>query len=140
MKIQSIKSPNFKALYYGVPVKDLTPIQRGILDDINYYLEENNIVKRLENLNCDLYIEPRKGDYVMDVAVLKGVKQEPNKPLSYGKIIKFGGFTNIMNRYKCFIIGGLSDVVSTDLLKSKFSRFFEGYKINYYKRQINYVK
>ena len=51
----------------------------------------------------------------------------------------FGGFINIMNKYKS-AVGGLSNVVSADMLESKFSRFFEGYKRNYYKRQINYVK
>ena len=139
MKIQPVQSPSFGALYYGVPVKDLSPIQRDVLDDINYYLEEKSIVKKLEDLQCDLYIGPGKSDYVMDVAVLKGVKQEPGKEISYNKIIILGGFANIMNKYKS-TIGGLSKILSTDLLELKFDSFFNSYKKNYFKRAVNYVK
>ena len=139
MKIQPIQRTSFKQLYYGSKVEDLTQLQKNALEDINYYIEQNNIIKKLEDIKCDLYIAPKDDGYAMDVAVVKGFRDSPKRGITYTKIIMLGGFATIINRYKS-AVSGLANALSTDVLGAKFNRFFYCYERQLFKRYVNYVR
>ena len=139
MNIQSINSTTFGKVYYGTKTENLTATQRDVLSDINDVMAENDIVKRLEKLKFDIYIEPRKNNNLaLDVALFKNVRFDEKNNMSYKKVVILGGFAEITNRYK-YAMGDSSGVLSADLFLSKIERFFKGYERNIFRRYVNYV-
>ena len=138
MKIQSIQSQGFGKVYYGTNPDTLTRVQKDVLADINYILEENNIVKKLEKLKYDVYIEPKQGGAALDVALLSDVRFDKSNKIRYGKIILLGSYADLCNKYKS-LMKGAEGAISTDNFLSKINRFFRGYEHHIYKKFINYV-
>ena len=135
MQVQSISNFAFKKLFYGTNNAKMSQTQKDVLDDIEFKLEKENYVKKVENLGYDIYIEPSNNKFSIDVAFFKNLRYNKKGNLIYDKVINIGSFISDAGlRFK-----QIPYSCSIEQFENSFNNFFKNEAKGKYKRYVNYL-
>lgn len=135
MHINSLNTISFGKIYKGIGNQKLTRTQLDVIDDIEYKMENENYVKRLENIGYDVYIEPAKDNFAISLAFFKNARFSKNNKFVFDKVVNIGTFiADAGLRYRSNKNG-----CSIEQLDNMLRNFFKNESWGKYKRFVNYL-